>query len=90
VPAFALHLYQNSILRAASGAIVSVLGKIYICIRGIVMTENLIKNALHAIETMDHSREAAIARLHRAGIVTKSGKMTAFYRRCIKAQTPKD
>lgn len=53
------------------------------------MTENLVADTLRAIETMDHSREAAIARLHRAGIVTKSGKMTAFYRRCIKAQTPR-
>ncbi len=53
------------------------------------MNENLIKDALHAIETMDHSREAALRRLQRAGIVTKSGRMTAFYRRCIKAQTPK-
>ena len=53
------------------------------------MNENLIKDALHAIETMDHSREAALQRLQRVGIVTKSGRMTAFYRRCIKAQTPK-
>ena len=53
------------------------------------MTENLIKNAMHAIKTMDHSREAALRRLQRAGILTKSGKMTALYRRCIKAQAPK-
>ena len=53
------------------------------------MTENLIKNAMHAIETMDHSREAALRRLQRAGVVTKTGRMTAFYRRCIQAQTPK-
>jgi len=44
------------------------------------MTENLIKNAMHAIKTMDHSREAALRRLQRAGILTKSGKMTALYR----------
>ena len=49
----------------------------------------ILKDALHAIETMDHSREAALRRLQRAGIVTKSGRMTAFYRRCIQAQTPK-
>ena len=53
------------------------------------MNENFIKDTLHAIRTIDHSREATIARLHRAGIVTKTGKMTAFYRKCIKAQTPK-
>jgi hypothetical protein len=53
------------------------------------MNENLIKDALHAIETMDHSREAALRRLQRAGILTKTGRMTAFYRRCIQAQTPK-
>lgn len=52
------------------------------------MTENLIKDTLKAIKTMDHSREAALQRLQRAGILTKSGKMTALYRRCIKAQTP--
>jgi hypothetical protein len=57
--------------------------------RGIIMTENLIKNAMHAIETMDHSREATLRRLQRAGILTKTGRMTAFYRRCIQAQTPK-
>ena len=53
------------------------------------MNENLIKDTLHAIRTIDHSIEATIARLHRAGIVTKTSKMTAFYRKCIKAQTPK-
>lgn len=53
------------------------------------MTENLIKDTLLAIKTMDHSREAALRRLQRAGILTKSGKMTALYRRCIKAQTPR-
>ena len=53
------------------------------------MTENPIKHALHAIHTMDHSKEAALARLQRAGILTKSGKMTALYRRCIAAQTAK-
>lgn len=54
------------------------------------MTENPIKHALHAIHTMDHSKEAALIRLQRAGILTKSGKMTALYRRCIAAQTAKN
>ena len=62
---------------------------VYLWHRGIIMTENLIKNAMHAIETMDHSREATLCRLQRAGILTKTGRMTAFYRRCIQAQTPK-
>ena len=53
------------------------------------MTDNPIKHALHAIHTMDHSKEAALIRLQRAGILTKSGKMTALYRRCIAAQTAK-
>jgi len=53
------------------------------------MTENPIKHALHAIHTMDHSKDAALIRLQRAGILTKSGKMTALYRRCIAAQTAK-
>ena len=57
--------------------------------RGVIMNENLIKDAMHAIETMDHSREATLCRLQRAGILTKTGRMTAFYRRCIQAQTPK-
>ena len=43
------------------------------------MTENPIEHALHAIHTMDHSKEAALKRLQRAGILTKSGKMTAMY-----------
>ena len=62
---------------------------VYLWYRGIIMTENLIKDTLHAIETMDHSREAALRRLQRAGILTKTGRMTALYRRCIQAQTPK-
>ena len=62
---------------------------VYLWHRGIIMTENLIKDTLHAIETMDHSREAALRRLQRAGILTKTGRMTALYRRCIQAQTPK-
>jgi len=53
------------------------------------MTENLIEHALYAIHTMDHSKEAALKRLQRAGILTKSGKMTAMYRRCIAAQNVK-
>lgn len=68
--------------------IVSVSEKNYILTGGRTMTENLIKDTLKAIKTMDHSREAALQRLQRAGILTKSGKMTALYRRCIKAQTP--
>ena len=62
--------------------------KLYILIGGITMTENLIKDTLKAIKTIDHSKEAALHRLQRAGILTKSGKMTALYRKCIKAQTP--
>ena len=50
------------------------------------MTENPIKHALHAIHTMDHSKEAALARLQRAGILTKSGKMSRFYRSSEEAQ----
>lgn len=56
---------------------------------GIVMIENLIKDTVKAIKTMDRSKEAAVTRLHRAGILTKAGKMTSFYRKCIAAQTPK-
>jgi hypothetical protein len=50
------------------------------------MTENPIKHALHAIHTMDHSKEAALIRLQRAGILTKSGKMTALYRSSEESQ----
>ena len=53
------------------------------------MNEKLIKDTLHATRTIDHSREVTLRRLQRAGILTKSGKMTAFYRKCIEAQTPK-
>jgi len=62
---------------------------VYSVVGEIRMTENLIEHALHAIHTMDHSKEAALKRLQRAGILTKSGKMTAMYRRCMAAQNVK-
>ncbi len=53
------------------------------------MTINTVKETLRSIKEMDRSKSAAIARLQKAGILTKSGKMTALYRRCIKAQSLK-
>lgn len=45
-----------------------------------LMTENIIERTLRAIKSADHSPEAARRRLLRAGIITKSGRLSKIYR----------
>ncbi len=44
------------------------------------MTENIIERSLKAIRSLDRSPEAARQRLLKAGIITKSGKLSKIYR----------
>lgn len=44
------------------------------------MVENIIERSLKAIRSADHSPEAAYRRLLRAGIITKSGRLSKWYR----------
>lgn len=44
------------------------------------MAENIIERSLKAIRSLDHSKDAARQRLLRAGIITKSGKLSKNYR----------
>lgn len=50
------------------------------------MTENIIERSLKAIRSLDHSKEAAHRRLLRAGIITKSGKLSKIYRPAASAK----
>jgi hypothetical protein len=42
--------------------------------------ENIIERTLKNIRSQEHTKEAAHQRLLRAGIITKSGKLSRFYR----------
>lgn len=44
------------------------------------MTEDIIEKARKALKSLDHSKEAAHQRLLRAGIITKSGRLSKIYR----------
>ena len=44
------------------------------------MEENIIERSLRAIRSADHSPEAAYRRLLAAGIITKSGRLSKWYR----------
>ncbi|MCF0217019.1 MAG: hypothetical protein HUK21_11175 [Fibrobacteraceae bacterium] len=44
------------------------------------MTSNIVEECRKAIRSQEHTKEAALERLQRAGIVTKSGKLAKAYR----------
>jgi len=44
------------------------------------MTTNIIDKTRKAIRSQEKTKEAAILRLQRAGIITKSGKLARVYR----------
>lgn len=53
------------------------------------MTTNVLDEVNSNIRNMDRSKEAAVKRLQRMGVLTKSGKMTSLYRRCMALQNTK-
>ena len=53
------------------------------------MILNPIEDTLEAIRSADRSKKAAMLRLQKAGVLTKSGKPSSLYRRSIVTQNSK-